>query len=130
MANNNPLLLDRLTPTVLGAIWIGDTFLDISTPGFTELNYIFDGLLSQSIHLYSEEQKNEPLSFFTKNFGENFFLYYLNGKVKFPMTLPMAPSENRNTILIINSSLVKKIHLEDFEKNLLGYQFELLEVTA
>lgn len=129
MANNNSLLLDRLTPSTVGAIWIGDQSLHALTPGFRELNYIFDGLLSQSISLYSEEQKNSPLSFFTKNFGENFFLYYLNGKINFPMTLPVAPTETRNTILIINSSLVKKIELENFEKNLPGYQFELLEIT-
>lgn len=128
MANNNPQLLDRLTPAILGAIWIGDDILDPTTSGFTELNYIFDGLISQTIHLYSKEQQSSPLSFFTKNFGENFFLYYVVKKVTFPIVLPITPTENRNKILIINSSSNKKIQIELFEKNLPGFQFELLDL--
>ena len=128
MANHNPQLLDRLTPATLGAIWIGDSALDSTTLGFSELNYIFDGLISQTIHLYSKEQKSSPLSFFTKNFGENFFLYYVVEKVTFPIVLPIAPTENRNKILIINSSSNKKIPIETFEKKLPGFQFELLDL--
>jgi len=129
MANNNPLLLDRLSPSVLGALWIGDKTLDASVPGFSELNYIFDGLISQTVHLYSEDQKKVPLSFFTKNFGENFFLYYFSVSVQFPLTIPIAPSESRNTILIINSSSDQNIQTETFEKNLPGFQFKLFEIT-
>lgn len=124
---NNPQLLDRLPPHTLGAIWIGEKALDLTTPGFSELNYVFDGLISQTIHQYSNEQKSNQLSFFTKNFGENFFLYYFMEKIKFPIVVPIMPTNNRNTILIINSTN-KKIQIDTFEKNLPGFKFELLDV--
>lgn len=130
MANSNSQLLDRLTPAFQGAIWIGDKILDHSIPGYPELNYIFDGLISQTIHLYSVDQKKEKLSFFTKNFGNNFFLYYFATEVKFPLVLPNIPTEDRNKVLIINSTANKKIQIEIFEKNLPGFQFELIEITA
>lgn len=129
MANSNPQLLDRLTPAFQGAIWIGGGALDITVSGFSELNYLFDGLLSQAVYQYSPEQKKIPLSFFTKSFGENFFLYYFIKEVNFPIFLPMSPTENRNKILIINSNPAHTIiQTELLKKHLPSFQFELLEL--
>jgi hypothetical protein len=131
MKSNNPHILDRLTPAFLGVIWIGSDTLDESIAGFKELNYVFDGLLSHTLNLYTPEQKSKPLSFFTQSFGENFFLYYFIGKVDFPISFSATATENRNKILIITSmenSNHEEIQIEIFKANLPQFQFELLNL--
>jgi hypothetical protein len=127
MENKNPQIIDRLSQDFQGAIWIGNSPLNENIPGFKELNYIFDGLISQAIHSYSKEQMSTPLSFFTKSFGEDFFLYYFINNVELPISLPKNRIENKNKVLIINASLEGKIQTEKIEKSFPAFQFELLE---
>jgi hypothetical protein len=127
MENNYPQIIDRLTPDFQGAIWIGNSPLSENIPGFKELNYIFDGLISQAIHSYTKEQMNNPLSFFTKCFGEDFFLYYFINNFELPISLPKNRTENNNKVLIINATLEGKIQTEKIEKSFPAFQFELLE---
>jgi hypothetical protein len=128
MPTNPSKLLDRLTPAFQGAIWIGCDELDNKIPGFLELNYIFDGLISQSIHKNTAEQMKLPLSFFTKSFGQHFFLYYFNQNVIFPIITPTVAEEGKNKILIINTNPSLIIQIETFATQLPAFQFELLDL--
>jgi len=129
MANNNPKILDRLTPEFQGAIWVGNGPLDTNLPGFPELNYLFDGLISQSIAEYSLSERKKSLSFFTKNFGENFFLHYYVEISKFPVSILDNKLSHRNKVLIINANAKTKIATEVFEKYFPEITFEIIDLA-
>ena len=128
MTNSNPQLLDRLTPAFLGAIVIGSGELTTELAGFSELNYLFDGLLSQAIHFFASEEKKSPLSFITLNFGQKFFLHYLNEFESFPMGLINIQNESRNKVLIINTNPHTTLSVLDFEKHFSGLNLEVISL--
>lgn len=128
MPNTNPHLLDKLTPFVQGAIWLGNGELTTSMIGFTEFNYIFDGLLSQTISHYSKDEKKIPLSLFTTSFGKKFFLHYFPELNRFPEELIDQKDENRNKVLIINSNPETKLSSKDFQTKYPGINFEIVDL--
>ncbi len=129
MLSNCPQILDRLTADFHGVIWLGQNPLEIYTPGFLELNYIFDGIISRTLKEYSEEQKLKQLSFFTKSYGQNFFLYYFIEKVSFPIFIPKNDIENRNKILFVQVVPETSSQIEILKKEFPNFQFELLELS-
>jgi hypothetical protein len=128
MVNKYPQILDRLSPYFAGAIWLGTEHISNETSGFQELNYIFDGLISQTIELYSDEPNDKHLAFYTKSFGENFFLYYFINNIKTPFTIPSTATSKRNKVLIINANSKNKIEIKKIENEFPSFQFEVLEL--
>lgn len=69
---------DQVNANALGIIWISPNELTNKTPGFIELNYLLDGLLSMYVSNPDKDQTKGIDSFFTKSFGKTFFLIHLN----------------------------------------------------
>lgn len=75
MVNNaNPLhtLCDNIGPNDLGIIWLTESGLNDQLNNFFEMNYLMDGLLSQS----TIKNDTEFNFFLTQQFGEQFFLIH------------------------------------------------------
>lgn len=71
--------LDQFTPDIIGIFWMSPESLSRSLPYFSELNYLFDGLISE--FLFEREKESEKAHiFFTQNFGQKFFLAHINTK--------------------------------------------------
>ena len=69
-------ILDQFTPHILGVFWFTNEDLGRELSGFDDLNYLFDGLISQ--YIYGKEKAiRHAHIFFTKNFNEKIFLTHL-----------------------------------------------------
>lgn len=79
MLSNLQKVVDQFTPEILGVFWITDEELSRDLLGFDELNYIFDGLISQ--YLYGQKEVITDLDktniFFSKNFDQKLFLAHI-----------------------------------------------------
>jgi hypothetical protein len=72
------LLLDQFLPKVLGLFWFTAEDLGRDLAGFDDINYLFDGLISQFIYGKEEETTAKHTHiFFTENFKERIFLTHM-----------------------------------------------------
>jgi hypothetical protein len=75
------IIIDQFVPDILGIFWITDKELSRDLTGFDEFNYLFDGLISQS--LYGQEGNTsavnleKPNFFFNYNFNQKIFLAHI-----------------------------------------------------
>lgn len=74
---HQPSILDQFTPKVLGVLWFTNEELSSGLLGFDDLNYLFDGLISQYIYSQDKGDVRPAHIFFTKNFNEKIFLTHL-----------------------------------------------------
>jgi hypothetical protein len=74
---SRPSILDQFTPQILGMFWFTNDKLRRELPGFDDLNYIFDGLISQ--YIYGNEQITDSHIhiFFTENFKQKIFISHV-----------------------------------------------------
>jgi len=69
-------LSEHITPETSGIIWLTDDFLDYSTAGVYEFNYLLNGMLLKTISQTKEEsRKPEKSNFFLgDSFGNPLFI--------------------------------------------------------
>ncbi len=108
--------IDQFTPEILGAIWITEEDLGSDLIGFDELNYLFDGLISQYLYgkagIDEDKHLERPNTFFTSNFKLKLCLVHVKiqniqaGLLDDQMVLfnETDTESTRNKILIINST--------------------------
>lgn len=123
-------LTDLVTPEIVGIFWITTKPLDRSLRGFDQLNYLFDGLLSQ--FLYGEEKADSRANlFFTDNFNKSFFLAHIktqgaspseiSGEIDEQVALIQSNALNRNKVLVIQDTDFN--WLPDLNKRYSQFQF-------
>jgi hypothetical protein len=72
-----PSILDQFTPHILGLFWFTNDKLGRELPGFDDLNYLFDGLISQYIYGNEEISESHIHIFFTENFKQKIFISHV-----------------------------------------------------
>lgn len=77
---NTPSILDQFNPEVLGVFWLTRDELNRDLIGFDELNYLFDGLISQYLYGLTEKKAEHAHIFFSENFKARIFLAHLKTK--------------------------------------------------
>jgi hypothetical protein len=70
-------ILDQFTPHVLGMFWFTQEELGRDLLGFDDLNYLFDGLISQYIYGNEKTIDSHINIFFTENFRQRIFISHL-----------------------------------------------------
>ncbi len=109
------LLIDQVTPEIIGIFWLTTQPLDRSLQGFDQLNYLFDGLLSQFLFGENVVEKRANI-FFTDNFSKTLFLAHLkiegaskseiSGDIDEQIALIQANMQGRTKILVIQDTKV------------------------
>ena len=115
LESNLKTVIDLFTPDILGVLWITSEELSRDLLGFDELNYLFDGLISQ--YLYGQQKLGVEINihksniFFTKNFNQNIFLTHiefndnLENAINNQMTLVIENKNGeRNKIIVLNQT--------------------------
>lgn len=72
-------LVDLVTPETIGLFWITNSSLNRELKGFEEINYLFDGLISQFLFGQSVVEKRANI-FFTDNFSKTLFLAHITAE--------------------------------------------------
>lgn len=130
-------LRDLATPEIVGIFWITSHSLDRTLDGFDQLNYLFDGLLSQ--FLYGEEVTSRRANlFFTENFNKSLFLAHIktegasrseiSGEIDEQVALIQSNASERNKILVIQET--DHDWLPDLTKRYSQFQFLSLKIVA
>lgn len=111
--DNSKILIDLVTPEVMGVFWITKSPLRRSLAGFDQLNYLFDGLISQFVASEEVSEKRANI-FFTENFNQTIFLAHLNisgishseiaGEIDEQIALIQANAKGRKRLLVIQDS--------------------------
>ncbi len=106
-------LADMVTPEIIGLFWITPAPLSRELASFDQLNYLFDGLLSQMIYGESSSRSRANI-FFTDNFNQTLFLAHLNtegsskseiaGEIDEQVALIQSNANDRRKVLVISSS--------------------------
>jgi hypothetical protein len=130
--NNLKTLLDQFTPQVIGIFWITPEDLNQKLLGFDEVNYFFDGLISQ--YLYNQikndidPHQNNTNIFFTTNFNQRLFLAHIkmNSAISGILDEHIALiqesfKDDRNKILIFNTT--SKDMSNELEKRYPRFEF-------
>jgi hypothetical protein len=126
--------LDQFTPEIIGLFWMTPESLSRSLPFFSELNYLFDGLISE--FLFEREKESEQAHiFFTQNFGQKFFLAHINtkgqtksqiaGDIDEQISLITQNKEDRRTILIFD--LTSDQWINEMQKRYSQFVFKKFE---
>ncbi len=105
-------IIDQFTPDVVGIFWITKQVLNRDLKGFDELNYLFDGLISQYLYGQLDEKHLERKNtFFTHNFNKLLFLAHTqeNAQTKQQLIehmniLRYNQTEERRKILVLDES--------------------------
>lgn len=129
-------LTDLATPEIVGIFWITTRGLDRSLEGFDQLNYLFDGLLSQ--FLYGEEVTSRRANlFFTDNFNKSLFLAHIktegaskseiSGEIDEQVALIQSHASDRNKILVIQDT--DHNWLNELDKRYSQFKFISLKVS-
>lgn len=107
--------ISQIDKDIKGIIWLTSGPIKSHLPYFSELNYLFDGLISHSL---KEFPNNQTGIFFTNNFNEKFFLIhfdYQNGFDQINEKLNQILISKESKIAIIHSSpVLEKMILKDF----------------
>lgn len=108
-------LADMVTPEIIGLFWITAAPLSRELSSFDQLNYLFDGLLSQMIYGESSSKSRANI-FFTDNFNQTLFLAHLNtegsskseisGEIDEQVALIQSNAVQRKKVLVLNSDKV------------------------
>jgi hypothetical protein len=70
-------ILDQFTPHILGMFWFTKEELGRDLLGFDDLNYLFDGLISQYIYGNEKTIDSHVHIFFTENFRQKIFISHV-----------------------------------------------------
>ncbi len=107
------ILLDHVTPEVIGIFWLTSKPLDRALLGFDQLNYLFDGLLSQFIYGENITDKRSNI-FFTDNYSKTLFLAHiktegaspseLSGDIDEQIALVQSNIQGRFNILVVQDT--------------------------
>lgn len=95
--SNLHLICDQIGPREIGIIWLQDEELSEKTEYFFEMNYLMDGLLSQT----EITDKDNFHFYLTKQFSNQFFLIYKDCSKK--MNVDNLISIIKNSTNLINS---------------------------
>jgi hypothetical protein len=129
MSNHFQTILDLISPDVEAIFWMTEEKLNRELKYFDEINYLFDGLISET--LFDEEKKVETnLIFFTKNFGHDLKLFHLHGKDIQSGTIDellatVKKQENKKPTIVILNSTQKKWE-DELPKRYHQFQFKSL----
>ena len=136
LETNLKIVIDLFTPDILGVLWITSEELSRDLLGFDELNYLFDGLISQ--YLYGQQKLGVELNihksniFFTKNFNHNLFLTH----IEFNENLDKAINDQMALVVANKNSERKKIIIFNQTESKLSSdlnnrypQFEFIDLT-
>lgn len=77
LPNEQDKILHLVDENCLAIIWLHDGPLNDQSPYFTEINYLSNGLILQSL----ENDQIDVHLFHSKNFGKSLYIYFLNLKV-------------------------------------------------
>jgi hypothetical protein len=132
-SQENKSIIDQFTPDILGLFWITDESLNRTLKNFSELNYLFDGLLSE--YLYSREKETGYAHiFFSQNFNYKIFIAHLKsqnltksqlaGDIDEQISLITNDSSERKTILILNET--SEQWLQELQKRYSKFEFKSL----
>lgn len=129
-------ILDQFTPDVLGIFWITNEDLSRELCSFDDLNYLFDGLISQYIYGQETTSAKHAHIFFTENFNAKIFLAHLctrhltksqiAGDIDEQIALIQA-AKNENKIILILDKTQGQWHSE-IKKRYPQFEFRVLEV--
>ncbi len=107
LPNSLKNVIDQFTPDVRGVLWITQEELSQTLLGFDELNYLFDGLLSQFIYgqVVNQVLLNANI-FFTQNFNQTLFLAHIKVNINIKSNIDeqlalLAESSNKNNKIIV-----------------------------
>lgn len=134
---NLKIVSDQFTPEVLGVFWITNEKLSLDLMGFDEFNYLFDGLISQTIYGQKDitigHANDRSNVFFTKNFDQNLFLVHLESNSDMNSIIDdqiALIQDNQGTsqkkILILNKT--QKDWIPELQKRYSKFQFTSLEL--
>lgn len=120
MQSNNDYLhrvCNYICPDDLGVIWLEDHPLSDKSDYYFEMNYLVDGLLSQS-----SNHQSEGFNFFlTQQFSNQFFLIFKNCSegldtqklVDVISNSPNINDVNKSIVLVCNSQKVKSKNIQE-----------------
>lgn len=120
MQSNNDYLhkvCNNICPDDLGVIWLEDNPLSDKSDYYFEMNYLVDGLLSQS-----STQDSEGFNFFlTQQFSNQFFLIFKNCTegldtqklINVISNSPNINDKNKSIVIVCNSQKVKSKNIQD-----------------
>lgn len=107
------ILIDQVTPEIIGIFWLTSSSLDRSLTGFDQFNYLFDGLLSQFLYGENVAEKRANI-FFTDNFSKTLFLAHLktegasqseiSGDIDEQIALIQSNVQGRSKILVLQDT--------------------------
>lgn len=75
-----PGILDLVSPYVFGILWVTKSELKRELPAFNELNYLFDGLISQYLYGSDTHHPKKTHMFFTLNFAQKLCLVHIESQ--------------------------------------------------
>lgn len=127
-------ILDQFTPDILGLFWISPDSFSSTMPSFDEINYLFDGLISEFLFKRVKESDQAHI-FFTQNFGQKFFLGQISAKgqtksqiagdIDEQISLITQNKEDRRTILIFD--LTSDQWMNELQKRYSQFVFKKFE---
>ena len=135
LESNLKTVIDLFTPDILGVLWITTEELSRDLLGFDELNYLFDGLISQ--YLYGQQKLGVEINihksniFFTKNFNQNIFLTHfelnnnLENAINDQMTLVIENKNSERKKIIVFNQTDSKLSSDLFKRY---PQFEFIDL--
>jgi hypothetical protein len=79
MAHELSEILNLVDQNIRAILWLTEDALSNKTLGFNELNYLFDGLISDFLVAHPNKELNSIQSFFSKSFGNDICLVHISG---------------------------------------------------
>lgn len=97
-------VLRLLTPDVRAMIWAAKEPLSESTPGYTTVNYLFDGLIKNHLQTQSDLRQ---VTFIHQLDGQNFWLGFVDGSGSvddfMKSFVGIIPEKSREKLLILGA---------------------------